>query len=68
MYFEVRFDLSKKSRIFLGGNITGSRDMDDYSRAVIIDNFGTYLSHGHINNTEVDSTYGMNNYLNFFIK
>ena len=68
VYFEVKFDLSKKSQIFLRGNITGSRDKDDYFRVVIIDNVGTYFLYGHINNTEVDSTYGMNDYLNFFIK
>ena len=52
----------------LGGNITGSREKGDYFRAVIIDNVGTYFFYGHINNTEVDSTYSMNDYLNLFTK
>ena len=68
VYFEVKFDLSKKSQMFLGGNITGSRYMDDYLRVVIIGNVGTYFFYGNINNTEMGSTYGINNYLNFFIK
>ena len=28
VYFEVKFDFSKKSQMVLGGNITGSRDKD----------------------------------------
>ena len=66
--FELNIDLSKKSQFVLGGNITGSRDKDDYFRVVIIDNVGTYFFYGHINNTEVDSTYSMNDYIKFFIK
>ena len=68
VYFEVKFDFSKKSQMVLGGNITGSRDKDDYFRVIIIDNIGTYFFYGHIKNTEVYSTYSMNDYLNFFIK
>ena len=30
--FELNIDLSKKSQFVLGGNITGSRDKDDYFR------------------------------------
>ena len=67
VYFEVKFDLSKKSQMVLGGNSTGSRDKDDHFRVVIIDIVGTYLLYGHINNPEADSTYGMSAFLNFFI-
>ena len=35
---------------------------------IIIENFGTYLFYGHINNQETDSTYGMNAYINLFVK
>ena len=54
MCFEVKFDLSKKSWIVIGGNSTGSKDMDDYFRVIIIENVGTYFFYGHINNPEAD--------------
>ena len=44
------------------------RDKYDYFRVIIIENIGTYFFYEHINNPEADSTYGMNTYLNFFIK
>ena len=52
----------------LGGNSTGSIDKDDYFRVIIIENVVTYLFYGQINNPEEDSTYGMNVFLNFFVK
>ena len=51
-----------------GGNSTGSRYEGDYFRVIITDNIVTYLLYGHINNPEADSIYGMNDFLNFFIK
>ena len=68
MCLELKFDLSKKSPIVQEGNTTGSRYKDDYFRVIIIDNIGTYFFYGHINNPEADSKYGMNAFLNFFIK
>ena len=50
------------------GNSKVSRYKDDYFRVIIIENVRTYLLYGQINNPEADSTYGMNNFLNFFIK
>ena len=35
---------------------------------IVIENVGTYFFHGHVNNPDSDSTYGMNAYLNFFIE
>ena len=48
-----------------GGNTTGSTYTDEYFRVISIDNVGTYLLYGKIKNPEADSTYGMNDFLNF---
>ena len=59
------FGLSKKSWMISGGNTTGSRYTDEYFRVISIDHVGTYLLYGKIKNPEADSTYGMNDFLNF---